>query len=372
VRAVRRVLASLVLLLLAAYAGFAIRTRAHRAAAVPPAPGEARGAWHVHTTRSDGRGTLDEVVAAARDAGLQFVVVTDHDRLVPAEQGYRDGVLVVEGTESSTVLGHLVVLGLGRPLDQGQLSRDPLEAVQAFGGQAVVAHPLHPARPYRGSDSGAPRWRGWEVFSNDTSWHQALHERALGRILRAALELPWDGGRAVLDLSVPPEAELARFDAGLAAARRAGEVRPAPRALLCSVDAHGFPSYRAAFASVSMHLPVRLTGDGQADARAVAAALLDGSAVCVMDARGGLSRARLQGGPDPQLVLETAEVVRDATVRLVREGRMVAAGPLPLRPGENRLSLRSLCMGACAPGDYRVELWRGGEPWGFTNVVGIE
>ena len=37
-----------------------------------------RGAYHVHSQRSDGTGTLDEVAAAAARAGLQFVVVTDH------------------------------------------------------------------------------------------------------------------------------------------------------------------------------------------------------------------------------------------------------------------------------------------------------
>jgi hypothetical protein len=52
-----------------------------------PAAGELRGAWHVHTTRSDGLGTLAEVIGAARAAGLQFVVVTDHNRLAPDDAG---------------------------------------------------------------------------------------------------------------------------------------------------------------------------------------------------------------------------------------------------------------------------------------------
>ena len=36
------------------------------------------GAYHVHTTRSDGSGTLDEIAAAAARAGLHFVILTDH------------------------------------------------------------------------------------------------------------------------------------------------------------------------------------------------------------------------------------------------------------------------------------------------------
>ena len=37
-----------------------------------------RGAYHVHSSRSDGTGTVDEIAAAAARAGLQFVIITDH------------------------------------------------------------------------------------------------------------------------------------------------------------------------------------------------------------------------------------------------------------------------------------------------------
>src|SRR5437660_1084547 len=40
--------------------------------------GTVPGILHVHTTRSDGGGTVDEVAAAAARAGLAFVIFTDH------------------------------------------------------------------------------------------------------------------------------------------------------------------------------------------------------------------------------------------------------------------------------------------------------
>ena len=51
-----------------------------RALAVSPdvAPG-IRGAFHIHTRRSDGSGTPDEIAAAAARAGLKFIILTDHD-----------------------------------------------------------------------------------------------------------------------------------------------------------------------------------------------------------------------------------------------------------------------------------------------------
>ena len=42
-------------------------------AAALAAPAVLRGAYHIHTTASDGTGTMDEVAAAAARAGLQFL-----------------------------------------------------------------------------------------------------------------------------------------------------------------------------------------------------------------------------------------------------------------------------------------------------------
>ena len=39
---------------------------------------DVRGLIHVHTTESDGRASLDEMLAAARDAGREWVAITDH------------------------------------------------------------------------------------------------------------------------------------------------------------------------------------------------------------------------------------------------------------------------------------------------------
>ena len=57
---------------------------------------------HVHTTNSDGTLELDEVPAAAREAGVSVVAVTDHDRLHPGLDrpvSDRGGVTVVHGIE---------------------------------------------------------------------------------------------------------------------------------------------------------------------------------------------------------------------------------------------------------------------------------
>ena len=344
--------------------------RSQRAPPSRSPPGEARGAWHVHTTRSDGRGTLAEVVAAAREAGLQFVVVTDHNVRTGDVEGYHDGVLVVEGVEASTRYGHVVALGVPRPLTPGEREGDPLGAIAALGGQAVLAHPLHPRRPFGGWGSGP--WRGFEIVSNDTAWHALVHGHDWGKAAWAAALLPWDRARAVLALADDPQDERSRFDAELREARARGERGPA-RVLLCSADAHGYPSYRAAFEAFSMHLPVALTGDPGADARVVSAALLDGRAACVLDAvaaAANVALARVPGDPAFELSLDAPDLSL-ARFTLLRDGAPVAQAAPAVRAG--RAVVRLSCAGgACGPGDYRVEGAWDGRPWIFTNPVTIE
>ncbi|GAA0517988.1 hypothetical protein SAMN04488066_1403 [Halorubrum aquaticum] len=57
---------------------------------------------HTHTRVSDGTLTIEEVPAAAHEAGLDWVAVTDHDRIHPgidAPVVDRDGVRIVRGIE---------------------------------------------------------------------------------------------------------------------------------------------------------------------------------------------------------------------------------------------------------------------------------
>ncbi len=118
------------------------------AAATLAAPAVVRGAFHIHTERSDGTGTIEEVAAAAARAGLQFIILTDHGDgmrppLAPAMHG---GVLVLDGVEISTSGGHYVALGLpgASPYRLAGEPRDVVEDVRRMGGFGVAAHPDSP------------------------------------------------------------------------------------------------------------------------------------------------------------------------------------------------------------------------------------
>lgn len=49
--------------------------------------GDLRGDLHMHTTASDGKVDTDAMAAAARDAGLDYIVITDHSHALPMVNG---------------------------------------------------------------------------------------------------------------------------------------------------------------------------------------------------------------------------------------------------------------------------------------------
>ncbi len=355
----KRVLLLSIALLLAAWLGYGARVHSRSAPRPPLPPGEVHGAYHLHTAASDGREPLADVVEAARRAGLRFLVVTDHNVMRPEDAGWHGDVLVVEGSEVSAPYGHVVGLGISRELTREERQKDALGAIGALGGRAVLAHPYHPRRPFTGWRLGG--WSGLEVVSIDSLWGRTVADRALGRIALALLDLPWDQGQAMLRLYRYPAEELARYDAAV----RAGG-RPA---LLCANDAHGWPSYRAAFEAFSMHLALAPTGDGAADAAAVVDRLLDGSAACVFDAVAPAAGVRLSLAPQgDRFRLELSQPPpAGAAFRLLRDGAPFAAGE-PAGSGAD-----FGCGGPCPrPAAFRAEATVGGRPWIFTNPVRIE
>jgi hypothetical protein len=366
---IRRAALLALALLVAGWGTFGLVVRLRAAPRPPPPPGELRGAWHVHTTHSDGREPLAEVVRAARAAGMQFLVVADHNVVHPEEAGWRDGVLVIEAHESSTRLGHLVAPGAPRALGPEERTGEPLEAIAALGGQAVLAHPFHATRPFRGW--GKEPWRGLEAVSNDTAFGEVAAGRATGRLLLGLATLPFDGGQAVAALLGPPSRELAALDGALrttpAGPRRADGRRAPGRVLFCAADAHGWPSYQAAFEAFSMHVPVTPTGDGARDGAAVLAALLDGRAACVVDAVAPAAGVRLEPDRAGGVALRVdAALPPGAEVRLLHDG--APAGPVtPVAGG-----WRAACGGPGCAGTWRAEAWVDGRPWIFTNPAVIE
>jgi PHP domain len=101
---------------------------------------------HVHTTYSDGTATVAELLAAAREAGAEAVLLTDHDSLGARRDGWEgahDGVFLLVGTEVSPKQGHYLAFGVEREIPHaGRSPREIAAAVRAAGGVGFAAHPF--------------------------------------------------------------------------------------------------------------------------------------------------------------------------------------------------------------------------------------
>ncbi|WP_243726545.1 CehA/McbA family metallohydrolase [Actinocrispum wychmicini] len=114
-----------------------------------------RGDGHLHTIHSDGQRTLPELVADARQAGLDFVVSTEHNTSsAHLRWGHHatDDLLILNGEEVTTRTGHWPAwhLPAGKWIDWRHRADNPddlrrfVDEVRGAGGLVVAAHPFSP------------------------------------------------------------------------------------------------------------------------------------------------------------------------------------------------------------------------------------
>jgi predicted metal-dependent phosphoesterase TrpH len=106
---------------------------------------------HVHTAASyDAVPTVDAVLGRAAEAGLDGVVVTDHDAihasLDAVERAPAYDLFALPGVEVSTADGHLLAIGVEKRPRAGDPLGETAAAVRDAGGVAVVPHPFQRSR----------------------------------------------------------------------------------------------------------------------------------------------------------------------------------------------------------------------------------
>jgi hypothetical protein len=101
---------------------------------------------HVHTTHShDGFCSVSGAIQAAKIKGLDGIAITDHDsitgNLEAAKIAPKD-FLIIPGIEVSSKDGHIVGLGIKKPIQQGLPAAETVKLIKEQGGIAVAAHPF--------------------------------------------------------------------------------------------------------------------------------------------------------------------------------------------------------------------------------------
>ncbi len=334
------------------------------------------GVVHVHTTLSDGGGTPDEVIRAARASGLAFLGLTDHNNLdAKPFEGYRDGVLVLVGAELSTPAGHL--LGIGLDHDPAfRWSGDAEGAVDDvlhLGGVPFAAHPFSARAELRWHAFDLPGPWGLELLNSDSD-----ARRAGPRLLLTATSYRLNPDYALLAASAPMDEALSRWDELLAERDVVG---------LAGADAHGrlalargltlrFPAYDAVFRQAQNHLLLErpLAGDAAADRAVVLDALRRGRFYvgrdALADASGFSFTVRDASGRRYTMgdTVEPGEGLRAAAAGRVPDGTRVVLlrDGKPLAEGNERVE-----AALPGPGVYRVEARIHGwpMPWIVTNPI---
>lgn len=153
------------------------------------------GAIHVHSSYSDGGGSVEEIVSDARLAGLDYVVLTDHNS-TQARQENKEGRygrtdLFVE-SEVSTTVGHALMFYSHTPAvtipdvqirnrtNQHYEEKKPLHE-DVF---LVIAHPNNIKNAWKRLDKGT---EGIEVFNFDSFWQHQLHNNPMSFLFTALL-----------------------------------------------------------------------------------------------------------------------------------------------------------------------------------------
>ncbi len=144
---------------------------------------------HVHTSihSPDSVITPEALIESARDAGLDGVVITEHDyqwdaeELFEIQQRARD-LLILSGAEISTREGHFLVYGLPDLADTppGISIRELIRVVRDHDAAIVAAHPFRWDQDFRSIiEEFGPAFDALELVSNNITTRTRRETEAL-------------------------------------------------------------------------------------------------------------------------------------------------------------------------------------------------
>ena len=321
---------------------------------------------HLHSTHSDGTGTVPEIARAAAHAEADVVLLTDHDTLEArrrGEEGHYGPVLVLVGHEVSPPnRNHMLAFDTETEIRHRGLSATEIaEAVRGAGGFGFAAHPFsHGSKRFGrlGSLGTAMAWEDLDCLDGIEVWSFLSDNGENVSSLRDAVSFIARPERYVTH---PPQGNLDEWDR-LGARRRVVGIG--------GLDAHQFGrrigghviramGYARTFRQLRTHVLTEgaLTGELDHDRRQVYGALREGrcyiAASAVAPARGFRFWAAGAGGELPMGGEGAAadgpwdlraELPRPAAVRLLRDGEEVTRAQTP-----------TLAHRASGAGVYRVE-----------------
>lgn len=345
---------------------------------------------HLHTRYSDGTGTHQEIAEAAIQAGLDAVLVTDHNMLVSEFEDYYQiddqQVLMLIGEEihdqqRTPQKNHLLVFGAEKGLaNQAANPQELIDQVHQHGGICFLAHPVDPAAPAVGEPDIS--WVSWDVsgYNGIELWNAFSEFKAR---LASKLHAVWYAYQPARVARGPLPENLQLWDKLLLEGRKiaavGGSDAHALHASLGPLRRTLFP-YFFHFQGVNTHLITNkeLTGDISTDRKMILQALSRGSSFIGYDLPASTCGFRFSASNQNQ---ETG-----------MGGELPAAGENELRislPTAGEIHLlrngaitqvwkdqKDASLTTSKPGIYRVEVYRNfrgrQRGWIFSNPIWIQ
>ena len=336
---------------------------------------------HVHSTYSDGSATVAELLEACRQAGVEVLLLTDHDTLAARRdgwEGWHEGVLLLVGHEVTPPGGHYLAFGLEEEITaDGRSEEEIAAAVIERGGIGFAAHPWSNGSRMPGALSVLARPHPWRTL--DRSAGAGVELWSLTTDAAEDWRSPLEAVRYILD---PEKATDGPRPEHLRAWDRLGRARRVPAIGGLDAHQHGSVRFRGRLHSLMPNrryfrilrthvvLDDPLTGELGADRDAVLQALGAGRSYLACDFRAPATGFSFTAdGPEGTVPmgaerragayqLEMRTPVR-AAVRIVRDGAPVAEAP----------AADALTAAAEGPGVYRAEARLDGRTWILSNAI---
>lgn len=327
---------------------------------------------HMHTRYSDGSGLHKDIAAAALKAGVNVVIVTDHNVLVQGFEGYYKEknkkvlMLIAEEVHDQArdpQKNHLLVFNAGR--EMATFAENPqflIDKVREAGGLAFLAHPDDPEAPaFKETDIS---WEDWSVRNyNGIELWNALSE--LKTLVPTKLHGAFYAFFPSFVAHQPIPNTIAKWDELLAQGQRVvaigGSDAHALKLSMGPISRVIYP-YEFHFRGVNTHaiLDDDLSGDVTADKKAIYSALEKGHCFVGYDLPAptngftftgqGLDRSVIMGDelPAKNGVTLQARIPSEAEIRLLKDG-------LVIKTWQKTLSCTHITS---EPGVYRIEVYR--------------
>jgi hypothetical protein len=342
---------------------------------------------HMHTVFSDGSGTHKDIARAALKAGLDAVIVTDHNVLVSGPEGYysegkkRLLMLVAEEVHDQARIpqkNHLLVFGAGQEMaTYAPNPQDLIDRVRRAGGLSFIAHLYDPeCAPIKETDIS---WEDWSAhdFTGIELWNGMSELKIQGKTFWHVLFYVFFPHFLAHQ---PPAQHLTKFDELLNSGKKIVAVGGS--------DAHEFQvqkgllrktvyPYEFHFKTINTHIftPAPLSGNVETDRKMIYEAFSAGHAFVGYDlpapTRGfrftaqGRESTALMGDEIPAEggVTFTFKLPQAAECRLLKNGAV-------LQTWKNRETGSFITT---EPGVYRVEVYRSylgkRRGWIFGNPI---